>query len=950
MVRVSRRKFNRKWSIGFERLEDRRLLVGETIAFELDVTQNGASILDANRVFEVDEGERVKLQVQYDDLRTGTDQQGLWAMHADIISNAAGAFIPVVTERTELRLIGDLDFLTGGSLLVGAEGTTETRMITLEEFGINTARSVGTAIAEVLDIDPSVVEVEVLMPSDTQIVLSVRYLDDALALTDIPNVFIDTSGLIGPPIDSVAQHIPAYVNNDPNQGVNPEAFVTAVDFHSSSFNDMEVYNILQSGTYNPNGPNVFADTGGVSDDFFASIAERAALNGIPFDGLNFHAFSICLQAVNAQSGVTFTAAFPTSADVLLYPVGSDALESLDVLIDLDDDPLELGDDRFGMVTANILSSVPRPYQNPVNRFDVNNDGEDGNAGLLALLRDLNTLQTELTERNVSDPVTGKLPDVPPGAVTTFFDVNGDGFATQADVQAIMDEFGVMTDDDFGDAPSPYPTLLPDGARHAESALFLGSLIDTESDGQPSVDADGDGIDEDGVVWVTDLVATPEGDVVATALVTASAPGKLDGWIDFDRNGSWADAGEQLFAVSRDLVAGENLVSFTIPSGASPGDTYARFRLSSTGGLGPSGSASDGEVEDYFVSLVDGGAGTTLLVDLMFGDAEVRSENSEVVLSQGGVEVFRSPGTAISGWNFVGTAGDDMVGLGNLASAQPTPVPMMFDGSTGTDSLWLIDSDQTLDLTDSAQNMISDVEVINIVGASPNELVIDGQSVIDSTDAGNTLTVVHDEDDTVEYSGAAWTVNEPIFVGGQQNHVVVSGAATVQVINTRPHQNPLERTDVNFEEGTTSLDALQIITLLGEAATQPVVLLPPTSAAELPSRYYDVNGSNTASALDVLNVINELGRQLGRQLAGELVVANASPPITAVHAGRVLDDVAVDGDSLRLPKSETPDRLTDVSGPSVKKATPSRVEVDSADYESAADLAIEELFIRAELTQ
>ncbi len=81
---------------------------------------------------------------------------------------------------------------------------------------------------------------------------------------------------------------------------------------------------------------------------------------------------------------------------------------------------------------------------------------------------------------------------------------------------------------------------------------------------------------------------------------------LDGWIDFNQDGDWDDAGEQIL-VSRDLTAGTNLLSFTIPQGATSGGTLARFRLSSAGGLSPTGAAADGEVEDYIVNLLDGDA-------------------------------------------------------------------------------------------------------------------------------------------------------------------------------------------------------------------------------------------------------------------------------------------------------------------------------------------------------
>ena len=43
----------------------------------------------------------------------------------------------------------------------------------------------------------------------------------------------------------------------------------------------------------------------------------------------------------------------------------------------------------------------------------------------------------------------------------------------------------------------------------------------------------------------------------------------------------------------------NPLSFPVPAGAVvTGQTFARFRLSTTGGLTPEGLAVDGEVEDY----------------------------------------------------------------------------------------------------------------------------------------------------------------------------------------------------------------------------------------------------------------------------------------------------------------------------------------------------------------
>ncbi|MBC8355867.1 MAG: choice-of-anchor L domain-containing protein [Planctomycetes bacterium] len=158
--------------------------------------------------------------------------------------------------------------------------------------------------------------------------------------------------------------------------------------------------------------------------------------------------------------------------------------------------------------------------------------------------------------------------------------------------------------DYGDAPAPYPTqLADDGARHeVVGDFFLGSGVDVDFDGQPTDLADGDNNDgsddENGVVFNTVLT----GGFGGTITVMASASGQLDAWIDFNQDGDWNDAGEQIFA-SQLLSAADTVLTVNVPGNALPGDTFARFRLSGSGNLRPNGPAADGEVEDYQVSIV-----------------------------------------------------------------------------------------------------------------------------------------------------------------------------------------------------------------------------------------------------------------------------------------------------------------------------------------------------------
>ena len=84
-------------------------------------------------------------------------------------------------------------------------------------------------------------------------------------------------------------------------------------------------------------------------------------------------------------------------------------------------------------------------------------------------------------------------------------------------------------------------------------------------------------------------------------VTASAAGLLNAWIDLNADGDWLDSGEQVFADTA-LTAGVNILQVQVPLDATPGPTFARFRLDSGGGLTPTGLAADGEVEDHAVVI------------------------------------------------------------------------------------------------------------------------------------------------------------------------------------------------------------------------------------------------------------------------------------------------------------------------------------------------------------
>ncbi|MCL5102538.1 MAG: GEVED domain-containing protein [Armatimonadetes bacterium] len=156
--------------------------------------------------------------------------------------------------------------------------------------------------------------------------------------------------------------------------------------------------------------------------------------------------------------------------------------------------------------------------------------------------------------------------------------------------------------DFGDAPDSYITKLPNGARHMIApGMMMGNAIDAEGDGQPNANATGDDLagfpdDEDGVT-ISKLAQGCPG----AAKVSVTLPGRIDAWIDWANDGTFATPGDQI-AVSTAVVPGVNTLKFLVPAAASLGDTFARFRYSSAGGLSYMGFAGDGEVEDYMVRI------------------------------------------------------------------------------------------------------------------------------------------------------------------------------------------------------------------------------------------------------------------------------------------------------------------------------------------------------------
>jgi uncharacterized repeat protein (TIGR01451 family) len=152
--------------------------------------------------------------------------------------------------------------------------------------------------------------------------------------------------------------------------------------------------------------------------------------------------------------------------------------------------------------------------------------------------------------------------------------------------------------DVPDAPISYgnPT-------HTIAGIRLGASVDADASLLNSPTATGDDTnntdDEDGVT-LTPLLPIGQTTVVPVSIQNAS--GFLSAWFDWNVDGDFNDAGEQMVTAQAVAVGTVNL-NIVVPLGAVIGPTFARFRVCTNNTAldncnTPTGTVQSGEVEDY----------------------------------------------------------------------------------------------------------------------------------------------------------------------------------------------------------------------------------------------------------------------------------------------------------------------------------------------------------------
>ncbi len=408
--------------------------------------------------------------------------------------------------------------------------------------------------------------------------------------------------------------------------------------------------------------------------------------------------------------------------------------------------------------------------------------------------------------------------------------------------------------------------------------------------------------DDGVSVIASIISTATGTTTSSLTVVASAAGKLDGFIDFNQDGDWLDAGEQIFA-STSIVAGNNLVSSVVPPNSTSGSTGARFRLSTAGALLPTGAAADGEVEDYLAAVVTGSTSALLHIEVPGGNSKVAVEGDSMVVRKGTTTISKVPFADFGSIGINGSKLNDIFQLTILESVATKTLE--FDGGLGKDFLELVEAGKTLDLT-NAKITLRDIEGIDLRGTGDNRLVISIDKVKAASTTTDTLEVVANTGDSVAF-GTGWKVETPRFINGVFTHVIsetaVGGTGRIELHNDKPATNPLTPFDVDLDGGIKPLDALKIINEIRRRGSGPFSL--PTNDNEISRLYFDVNGDSRLTAQDALRIINAIARLARNGNTGSGEGEATAAPAKAEAVAKPLD--------LNLFKSQqvAPRHATDV---------------------------------------
>ena len=172
-----------------------------------------------------------------------------------------------------------------------------------------------------------------------------------------------------------------------------------------------------------------------------------------------------------------------------------------------------------------------------------------------------------------------------------------------------------------------------------------------------------------------------------------------------------------------------------------GETFARFRLSTTGELDSTGVATDGEVEDYAVTIVQSGDFTDAVVDTPEDGGELTVEivNGSIIVRRSEDVLLDTPLANLETLTINGSdATDDTLAL-DFTNGTPLPSGgLFFNGGSGGDDIITVTGGSVVTATYTFENL-TDGTINYLIGGQTFTIDYTGlEPVIDNLEAVNRI--------------------------------------------------------------------------------------------------------------------------------------------------------------------------------------------------------------------